>query len=96
MTRPGTDAVVTKPGDVAANDALALADAAADKLKDVTERALEVAGKVAEQAQAYGDRAQELMTQVKPYIEKSIKEQPLATLALAAALGIVVGALWKK
>lgn len=96
MTRPSTDAVVSEPADATANDTIALADAAADKLKDVTDRAQEVAGEVAEQAQVYGERAQELMGQVKRYIERTVKEQPLATLAVAAVLGAVLGALWKK
>ena len=82
--------------DVAAKGMHDLADTAADKLKDATDRAQEVAVKVAEQAQVYGEKAQEIMGQVKPYIEKSIKEQPMATLAVAAAIGLVLGAIWKK
>jgi ElaB/YqjD/DUF883 family membrane-anchored ribosome-binding protein len=29
-------------------------------------------------------------------VDKSVREQPMATLAVAAALGFVVGALWKS
>ena len=33
---------------------------------------------------------------VKPYVEKQMKEQPMATLGIAAIIGFVLGALWKK
>jgi ElaB/YqjD/DUF883 family membrane-anchored ribosome-binding protein len=45
----------------------------------------EIAGKVAEQAR-----------EVKPLIERALKDQPMATLAAAAAIGFALGTLWKK
>ena len=33
---------------------------------------------------------------VKGAVDKSIKDQPMATLAVAAAAGFVLGALWKS
>jgi len=33
---------------------------------------------------------------LKPYVDKSMKEQPMATLGVAAVIGFVLGALWKK
>jgi ElaB/YqjD/DUF883 family membrane-anchored ribosome-binding protein len=33
---------------------------------------------------------------VKGAVDKSIKDQPMATLAAAAAVGFVLGALWKS
>ena len=73
-----------------------MADATTDKVKDVAENAQEMAGKVADQARQYGEQAQEAVKQVRPFVEKSLKEQPMATLAGAAVLGFVLGALWKK
>ena len=76
-----------------------MADVAADKMKDVTqsaEEAEEMAGKVAEQAREYGEKAQEAVKNFKPYVDKSMKEQPIATLGVAAVIGFVLGALWKK
>ena len=73
-----------------------MADATAGKVKEVAGDAQEMAGKVADQARQYGEQAQEAVKQVKPFIEKSLKEQPMATLAGAAVLGFVLGALWKK
>ena len=73
-----------------------MADVAADKFKHVTESAEEMAGKVAEQAREYGEKAQEALKNIKPYVDKSMKEQPVATLGIAALIGFVLGALWKK
>jgi ElaB/YqjD/DUF883 family membrane-anchored ribosome-binding protein len=39
---------------------------------------------------------QEVAGNVKGAIDKSIKDQPMATLAVAAVLGFVLGALWKS
>jgi ElaB/YqjD/DUF883 family membrane-anchored ribosome-binding protein len=33
---------------------------------------------------------------LKSAVDKSLKDQPMATLALAAALGFVLGAIWKS
>jgi ElaB/YqjD/DUF883 family membrane-anchored ribosome-binding protein len=73
-----------------------MADVATDKVKNVTLSAEEIAGKVAEQAREYGEKAQEAAKNFKPYVEKSMKEQPMATLGVAAVIGFVLGALWKK
>lgn len=73
-----------------------VADTATDKLKDAGESAQEMAGKVAEQAREYGEKAQDAARQVKPFVEKSLKEQPMTTLAAVAVIGFVLGALWKK
>jgi ElaB/YqjD/DUF883 family membrane-anchored ribosome-binding protein len=56
----------------------------------------EMAGKVTEQAREYGEKAQEAVRQARPFVEKSLREQPLITLAGVAAIGFVLGALWKK
>jgi ElaB/YqjD/DUF883 family membrane-anchored ribosome-binding protein len=69
---------------------------ATDQLGKVTENAQELAGQLAEQAQKYGEQAQEAVKKFKPYVEKQMKEQPMATLAVAAAIGLLLGAMWKK
>jgi ElaB/YqjD/DUF883 family membrane-anchored ribosome-binding protein len=61
-----------------------------------TERVQEIAGRVTEQARQYGEKAQAAAREFKPFVEKSIKEQPMATLTGAAVIGFVLGALWKK
>jgi len=49
-----------------------------------------------EQAREYGEKAQKVVNQFKPLVEKSLKEQPMATLAGFVLMGFVLGALWKK
>jgi ElaB/YqjD/DUF883 family membrane-anchored ribosome-binding protein len=56
----------------------------------------QMAGKFAERALEYGEKAQDAVSNFKPYVEKSMKEQPMATLGVAAVIGFVLGALWKK
>ena len=73
-----------------------MADVVGEKVKNVTESAEKIAGKVAEQAREYGNKAQEAVKNLKPYVDKSMKEQPMATLGVAAVIGFVLGALWKK
>jgi ElaB/YqjD/DUF883 family membrane-anchored ribosome-binding protein len=73
-----------------------LADSASDRIKEAADTALETAGRVAEQARDYGEKAQEAVQSFKPFVEKSLKEQPMATLAVVSLVGFVLGALWKK
>jgi ElaB/YqjD/DUF883 family membrane-anchored ribosome-binding protein len=63
-----------------------------DKLKD----AQELASTIAEQARVYGEKAQEAAREFKPFVEKSMKDKPMQTLAGAAAIGFLLGAIWKK
>ena len=72
------------------------ADRAADRLKDVGEQAQDIAGRVSEQAREYAKKAGDAARQFKPFVEKSLKEQPMTTLAGAAVIGFILGALWKK
>jgi ElaB/YqjD/DUF883 family membrane-anchored ribosome-binding protein len=66
-----------------------MAAKATDQFGKVTENGQELAGQLAEQAQ-------EAVKKFKPYVEKQMKEQPMATLAVAAAIGLLLGAMWKK
>ena len=73
-----------------------MADTATDQLKGAADRTQEFAADVTQQAREYGEKAQDAVRQVKPFFEKSLKEQPMTTLAAAAVSGFVLGALWKK
>ncbi|HWA49402.1 MAG TPA: hypothetical protein VG742_14095 [Dongiaceae bacterium] len=66
------------------------------KTNDLGDNAQEMAEKFAGQAQEYAEKAQEAVRNFKPYVEKSMKERPMGTLAAAAIIGFVLGALWKK
>jgi ElaB/YqjD/DUF883 family membrane-anchored ribosome-binding protein len=56
---------------------------------DASDRAQEIAGQAREQVG-------EVAGNVKNAVDKSIKDQPLTTLLAAAAIGFVIGALWKS
>ena len=71
-------------------------ETAADRLMHAADHAQDVMGRMAEQARDYGEKAQEAAKNFKPFVEKSVKEQPMTTLAAAAVVGFVLGALWKK
>ena len=73
-----------------------MADATAERVKEAAKTTEEMASKVADQAREYGNQVQEVTKQVRPFMEKSLKEQPIATLAGVAVLAFALGALWKK
>jgi ElaB/YqjD/DUF883 family membrane-anchored ribosome-binding protein len=72
------------------------AESATEHLETLAAKAQDLAGKAAEQARDYGEKAQEAARNFKPFVEKSMKEQPMGTLAAAAVIGFALGALWKK
>ena len=73
-----------------------LADKAADQFKKVADRVEGAATSAADQAREVGDRAGEVAGNFKRAVDKSVKHQPMATLAMVAAVGFVLGALWKS
>jgi hypothetical protein len=84
-------------GTEAAKDRLRdMADATGESVKDAAQVTDEMARQLADQARQYGEQAQDLAKQVRPFLEKSMREQPIATLAGAAALAFALGALWRK
>jgi ElaB/YqjD/DUF883 family membrane-anchored ribosome-binding protein len=67
-----------------------------DRLKDAGDRVQEMASDAAEHARRYGEKAQDAAQQFRPLVDRSLKEQPMTTLAGAAVVGFLLGALWKK
>ncbi|MGL4324187.1 MAG: DUF883 family protein [Beijerinckiaceae bacterium] len=72
-----------------------IASKAGEKVDQALTHAERTARKVAEQAGDATERVQEVAGNVKSAIDKSLADQPMTTLALAAAVGFVLGALWK-
>lgn len=74
------------------------------ELRDVaTEQFEKVAGHVegavktiAERGREVGGEVQAVAGNLKSAVDTSVKDQPMATLAVAVALGFVIGALWKS
>jgi ElaB/YqjD/DUF883 family membrane-anchored ribosome-binding protein len=50
---------------------------------------------VADQGRQATEGMQDVAGNMKGALDKSIKDQPMATLAVAAAVGFVLGAIWK-
>ena len=71
-------------------------DKATDQFKKVADQVEGVAGAAADQIREVGDRAGEVAGNFKSAVDRSVKDQPMATLAVAAAVGFVLGALWKS
>ena len=73
-----------------------MADKATDQFNRVADQVEGVAGRFAEQGREAGEKVQEVAGNFKGAVDKSVKDQPMATLAMAAAVGFVLGALWKS
>ncbi len=73
-----------------------MADKATDQFNRFADQAEGVASRVAEQGREAGEKVQEVAGNLKGAVDKSVKDQPMATLAVAAAVGFVLGALWKS
>jgi ElaB/YqjD/DUF883 family membrane-anchored ribosome-binding protein len=55
-----------------------------------------VAARTTEQAREAGRSMHDVADNLSTALDKSLRDQPMATLAVAAALGFVLGALWKS
>ncbi|MBO0765439.1 MAG: hypothetical protein J2P50_12740 [Hyphomicrobiaceae bacterium] len=73
-----------------------MADKATDQFKTMADRAEGAAGRAAERGREAGERVHEVAGNFRGAVDKSVREQPMATLALAAIAGFVLGALWKR
>jgi ElaB/YqjD/DUF883 family membrane-anchored ribosome-binding protein len=81
-----------RPSDQISN----LKDKASDQFSKVADQAEGVANRLAEQGREAGERVQEVAGNMKGAVDKSLKDQPMATLAMAAVVGFVLGAIWKS
>ena len=70
-------------------------DAAMAQVRRDGEQAENAANRVAEQGRAAGEGMQQVAGNMKTALDKSIKDQPMATLAVAGIAGFVLGAIWK-
>lgn len=71
-------------------------DKASDQLSKAADHAQDMANRVAERGREAGAQMQEVAGNLKGTMDKSLRDQPMATLATAAAVGFVLGALWKS
>lgn len=71
-------------------------DKATEAVKGTAEQASDLAGRVADKGREATEAVQEVSRTLKDALDTSLKDQPMATLAVAAALGFVLGALWRS
>jgi ElaB/YqjD/DUF883 family membrane-anchored ribosome-binding protein len=79
-----------------AGKAADLADKAGRHLDSAVTSAEGTVRQVAESGREASQRVNEVAGNLKGAVDKSLKDQPLTTLAMAAAAGFVIGALWKS
>lgn len=94
----GRDSTMDRPRPVnALSDAAAdVADKAATALENAIGSAGNMAAGVAEKGRAAGKQIEAVAGNFNNAVQKSVKDQPIATLAVAGVLGFVLGALWKS
>ena len=73
-----------------------LADKATRTFHDAAGQAEHFANRAAEEARVVGGNVQEVAGNIQGAVSKSVKEQPMATLAMVAVAGFVLGAFWKS
>jgi ElaB/YqjD/DUF883 family membrane-anchored ribosome-binding protein len=93
-TNKGNDHEVRQCSSDLSAKASEIKDKATDQLKKVADKAEGLASDAIDQLRDTG--AGEVAGNLKGAVDKSVKDQPMATLAMAAAVGFVLGALWKS
>ena len=69
---------------------------AGEKLNYAADHVESAVKTMVERGHEAGEKVQAVAGNFKTAVDTSVKEQPIATLAVAAALGFVLGALWKS
>jgi ElaB/YqjD/DUF883 family membrane-anchored ribosome-binding protein len=69
---------------------------ATDAFGNAARTAEDAAHRVADQGREVGENFQEVAGNIKGAVDRSVKDQPMATLAVAALMGFVLGAIWKS
>jgi ElaB/YqjD/DUF883 family membrane-anchored ribosome-binding protein len=73
-----------------------LKDKATDQFGKVADQAEGVANRVAEQGRHASEGMHQVASNMKGALDKSVEDQPMATLAMVGIVGFVLGAIWKS
>ena len=73
-----------------------LADKAGQRIGDAVESAEHTFHAISAQGAVAGEQVQVVAGNLKTAIDKSVQDQPMTTLLLAAGVGFLLGALWKS
>jgi len=96
MAHSSDTATGTGSGDPNRTLADKMVDGAREQIDRVGHDAEQFAGDAMRKAREAGAKAQDLASQFRPAVERSLKDQPMTTLAGAAVVGFLLGALWKR
>ena len=86
----------SKLGDQLGSAAGVVGDTVRDATHKVEHKVETLAGDIAQRGRDVGDQVQEVAGNARHAVDTSLRQQPLATLAVAAAFGFVLGAIWKS
>lgn len=89
MAQPASSTNTRSAADDLADKATNLAEKTGERIERTVQDFAERGREATEQVQAVADN-------FKTAVDKSVKDQPLTTLAVAAGVGFVIGALWKS
>ncbi len=73
-----------------------MSDRASEQVRSGMQSAEKVAGRVMDQGREVSEGMQQVAGNFKTAVDRSVREQPMATLAMAAIAGFVLGAIWKS
>ncbi len=77
-------------------DHTAAREQASKTFETVADSVEDVAAAAMARGRALGENVQDVATNFKGAVDSSVRNQPLTTLAIAAAMGFLLGAVWKS
>lgn len=83
-------------GDAVADTASEWAHRASETIEDVKKGASDMADSAVERGREATRQLDAVASNMRTAVDKSVRDQPMATLAVAALAGFVLGALWKS
>ena len=92
----GPTSTTPDPKNKASEQVGKMTDAIAGNLHDVSRKVEHMAEDLVQRGKEVGDKVQAVAGDAKHAVDSSLRDQPLTTLAVAAALGFVLGAIWKS
>lgn len=94
--RRDQDSPVKSITEAASDKANEIAGKAGEKLEGAMETADAAMRDIADRTGQAGQQMQKVAGNMKTAVDKSLKDQPMTTLAIAAMMGFAIGALWKS
>lgn len=91
-----TSSLARTAGDSMADTASNLAEKAGETFESAKTAASDAASGAMERGREAGRQFDAVATNLKGAVDKSVRDQPMATLAVAALAGFVLGAIWKS